>query len=484
MAVRLRPRNAWEALDLGVALVRANFRPVYAAWFAVYIPAAVIAHLLFFNDPFWAWVLLWWLKPAFDRAILAVLAPALFGEPRPSRLFFSAPSRAFWRTGLFPALTWRRLDFARSFHLPVVQLERLAGKPMRQRVRVLDRDSRGAAVWLTFLLANLEGILMIAISLAVALLLPVQTPIDTLFESWGRRQFAPGIGGLAGSLIGALAVSLVEPLYVGCGFTLYLQRRTHLEGWDIELRFRQLAARLAPAAAAFVLAIGVVLLAPVADAFAASADAKEASAQAEIRTILSDKEFGHQVPSRSLKYVGPQWKSQGPGKEWDWSWAGKLGEFIAAAVRYVAWGAAALVVAFALYYLARYVRMRGLAAGRGARPDFLFGLDVRPASLPDDVGAAAEALVREGSIRGALSLLYRGALVRFMDEGLELQQGDTEGDCVRRVEAFSAPRRRFYFMRLVLAWQSHAYAHRAVERDALVDLAREWGAHFAKARPV
>src|SRR5215212_644197 len=138
MAVRLRPRNAWEALDLGVALVRSNFRSVYAAWLAVYVPAAILVHLVFLDgDPFWAWVLLWWLKPAFDRAVLAVLAPALFGEARPSRAFFAAPTRAFWRTGLFPALTWRRLDFARSFHLPVVQLERLSGKPMSQRVRIL-----------------------------------------------------------------------------------------------------------------------------------------------------------------------------------------------------------------------------------------------------------------------------------------------------------------------------------------------------------
>ena len=483
MAVRLRPRNAWEALDLGVALVRANLRPVYAAWFAVYVPAAIIAHLIFFNDPFFAWVMLWWLKPAFDRAILAVLAPALFGEPRPSRAFFSAPSRAFRRTGLFPALTWRRLDFARSFHLPIVQLERLSGKPMRQRVRILDRDSRGAAVWLSFLLLNLEILFTFAIALAAALLLPVQTPIDAIFEAWGRRNFAPGYAGIAGSVVAAIAVSLVEPLYVGCGFTLYLQRRTHIEGWDIELRFRQLAARLAPATAALVIAIGAAFLAPFENAHAAEGAAKAPNAPAEIRAILADPEFGQKVPSRSLKYVGPQLESRGPEKEWDWSWTGKLGEFMANAVRFVAWGAAALLVAFALYYLARYVRMRGIAAGRSARPDFLFGLDVRPGSLPEDVGAAAEALAREGSLRAALSLLYRGALVRFMDEGLELQQGDTEGDCVRRVEAFAVPKRRFYFMRLVLAWQSHAYAHRSVESAALVDLAREWGAHFGKATP-
>jgi len=34
---------------------------------------------------------------------------------------------------------------------------------------------------------------------------------------------------------------------VASDFTLYLNRRTELEGWDIEIAFRQLAARRASA---------------------------------------------------------------------------------------------------------------------------------------------------------------------------------------------------------------------------------------------
>jgi hypothetical protein len=482
MAVRLRPRNAWEALDLGVALVRSNFRAVYAAWLPVYVPVAIVAHLVFVENAFWAWLLLWWLKPAFDRAVLAVLAPALFGEARPARAFLSAPTRAWRRTGLFPALTWRRFDLARSFHLPAVQLERLSGKPMAQRVRILDRDSRGAAVWLSFLLLNLELILTVAVALGIELLLPVQTPIETLFEAWGRGEFAPNMGGLAGSITAAVAMSVVEPLYVACGFTLYLQRRTHLEGWDIELRFRQMAARLAGASAAMFFAIALAVIATPQPAHAAPPASGEAAPSREIKQVLSDKVFGHSEPKRVITYVGPEWKSDGKAREWDWGWLEKVAEFLSGAIRIIAWGAAVAVIAFALYFLARYVRARGLARARAARPDFLFGLDVRPGSLPDDVGAAAEALVRRGAMRDALSLLYRAALVRFMDDGLEFLQGDTEGDCIRRVESFSAPQRRFYFMRLVLAWQSLAYAHRAVEGDALIALAREWRSHFTPAQ--
>ncbi len=439
-------------------------------------------HLVFIGDFFWAWLALWWLKPAFDRALLAVLAPAIFGEARPAREFLSSPSRAFRRTGLLAALTWRRFDLARSFHLPVLQLERMSRKPLRQRLRILDRDSHGAAMWLTFLLSNVEIILTIAISLAVALLLPVQTPIDTLLEVWGQRQFSSGeAAGLAGTIVGAIAVSLVEPLYVACGFMLYLQRRTHLEGWDIELRFRHLAARLAPAAAAFLLAIGLVGGIPSAEA-ASPGNKQNTPAASEIREVLRDPVFGHMEPVRRLRYIGPEWKSDDKPKEWEWSWLKELAAFLAGAVRVIAWSAAAVTVALLIYYIARYIRLHARAGGAGARPDFLFGLDVRPESLPDDVGTAAAALAREGSVRGALSLLYRASLVRFMDDGLEFLHGDTEGDCVRRVEAFAAPKRLAYFMRLVAAWQAHAYAHETTDRDMLLGLAREWGSHFGAPR--
>ena len=123
----------------------------------------------------------------------------------------------------------------RSFHLPVRQLEQLSGRPARQRIAVLDREDRPAAVWLTFLLANLEGLFALAASLALAVLFDVQTPIETALEAWFRGLFAPRATPLAGVVLGLTMTSLLEPLYVASGFMLYLQRRTQLEGGDLEL---------------------------------------------------------------------------------------------------------------------------------------------------------------------------------------------------------------------------------------------------------
>ena len=60
----------------------------------------------------------------------------------------------------------------------------------------------------------------------------------------------------------ALVLVVWEPIYVACGFSLYLNRRTALEAWDIELVFRRLRQRLSSSALALLLA--VCLLLPIA----------------------------------------------------------------------------------------------------------------------------------------------------------------------------------------------------------------------------
>ena len=66
------------------------------------------------------------------------------------------------------------------------------------------------------------------------------------------------------------AITAMEPFYVGAGFALYLNRRTLLEGWDIEIAFRRIAERqqaaskISPVVASLLLGLvlSVMLLAP------------------------------------------------------------------------------------------------------------------------------------------------------------------------------------------------------------------------------
>src|SRR5574337_25503 len=78
--VVLRPRVPREALDLGAAMLRANARAVWSAWFAFTLPLFVLCNALgvLLGLPWLGWVLIWWLRPLFDRLPLYVLSRAVF----------------------------------------------------------------------------------------------------------------------------------------------------------------------------------------------------------------------------------------------------------------------------------------------------------------------------------------------------------------------------------------------------------------------
>lgn len=244
IAAELRPRNAWEATDLGIAMARQWFGPVYAAWFAVALPLFVLLHLACWGHWWLAPWLMWWLKPLLDRAPLYILGHALFGDPPDRRQFWRELPGLLFRRQALAALTWRRLDAARSFTLPVGQLEGLTGKARRQRLRDLSYPGRGAAVWLTVVGLHLEIALDFALIALVWMLIPDFMALefsDLLDDSdaWGQLWL---------NVVGFCGLSLVEPFYVAAGFTLYLNRRAWLEAWDLELGFRKMAARFSRSA--------------------------------------------------------------------------------------------------------------------------------------------------------------------------------------------------------------------------------------------
>src|SRR5690606_7827088 len=45
-----------------------------------------------------------------------------------------------------------------------------------------------------------------------------------------------------------LAITMVAPFYVACGFSLYLNRRIKLEAWDIDIAFQRIVNKRSPAA--------------------------------------------------------------------------------------------------------------------------------------------------------------------------------------------------------------------------------------------
>jgi len=480
LSVQLRPRGGWEALDLGFQMARSWWRPVWGVWCAVYLPAALVLHVAFWQSPGYAILALWWLKPVFDRFVLHVVSRAVFGT-RPTVAEALAAWRDILQPGLAASLFWvQRLSPWRSFTLPVWQLEKQTGRAAHERRAALGRRMAGYGGWLTLIAANFEGIVFLSMLLLVTLLAPAAGSPGFEFSELFRGNGGEESSGwsLYESLCYVAAVSIVEPVYVAAGFSLYLNRRAILEGWDIELALRRLDERLRllkTAAAAVLLAVALAAAPP-------PATAQEKSAKAEIREVLKAPEFQTSKEALVWRPRGDR-KAEKPDRSmldfWD-----NVGAFLAQISQALMWIAVAAGVVALILFLRRYLpQFLAADADRYRPPDALFGLAVTPESLPDDVAGTAAALARAGRLREALSLLYRGALsVLVHRDHVPLAEGDTEGDCLRAAQKALPGEASGYFARLVRAWQAAAYAGRLPGVAETEALAREWAPAFA-ARP-
>jgi hypothetical protein len=258
-----------------------------------------------------------------------------------------------------------------------------------------------------------------------------------------------------------LGVCAIEPLYVAGGFALYINRRVWLEGWDVELAFRRLQRRVRGVAAALAgIALALALAAPArAEPAPARCPVDRAEdAKACVDAILAEPEFAtHDTveywglkPSESRATSEPS-----PLAVW-------IAQAVAELVRVGVWVAVALAAVVLVVFLLRALRaQRAHAPVSDAGPGAVrSGFDLRPESLPDDVVAAARARFAAGDPTGALSLLYRGALVQMGKRfALRLPASATEGECEALARGALDGGLAQDFAALARAWLYCAYAH-------------------------
>jgi hypothetical protein len=124
------------------------------------------------------------------------------------------------------------------------------------------------------------------------------------------------------------------------------------------------------------------------------------------------------------------------------------------------WVAGILLVALLGLYIKRMLEARGIRLGapRFTAPSHVRDLDIRPESLPDDIGAAALNAWERNEQRLALSLLYRGLLSRLAHGyGAPIRQSSTEGDCLMLATRYLTADRTAYVSRLIRVWQAAVY---------------------------
>jgi len=146
-----------------------------------------------------------------------------------------------------------------------------------------------------------------------------------------------------------------------------------------------------------------------------------------------------------------------------WRWMYELGQNLAQGTRLLMWLALAGLAAFVLVRLPAWLRLRGdrqAEKNTVAPPAQVGTLDIRPDSLPADIGGAAAALWQRGEARAALSLLYRGALSRLVHvHGVPIRAACTENQCLYLAALHLPPASLPFFTAVVQAWQSLAWGH-------------------------
>lgn len=501
LQVALRQRSPWEAADLGFVLVRRHAASIARSWLLFGLPLfALLNGIAYALDRVWlAALAMWWLKPWFDQLVLHILSRAAFADP-PS---VGDTLRQQFRLGaVLPWLLWRRVDLSRSLSMPVSLLENLRGRERRLRSTLLGRASNSAvAIALCLVLMHIE----LAVWMSVFMLALMFVPYDFLSESL-QVMFEtllddpPHWAQMLVNLVSFFAMSVVEPFFVGAGFALYLNRRTQLEAWDIELSFRRIARRIGALAFMLVVLPGIALITtPTALAAAANhavvepaaaiatdddapveaADDEEWTAEVIESRALADVFADHRRDAGFARDVtktlqAPEFGEKKTLQRWErihpltdsastkdlWPFLRGIGAIIAFFAKFGLWILLALLIAAVLIHAAKWrLPMIERLLRRNLPGAIEIEADRPPESLPSDLIAAARTLFAQGAPRAAMALLYRGtcAALPLHADGM-LTPGATESDVLRLACGIDDVEARTAVIDVVQQWQRSAYA--------------------------
>lgn len=496
VTAEIRPRTQWEAIDLGVRLTGEYAVSLLKGWMASVFPLGILILVICYQSVGWGMFLIWWLKPIWERVALHPLSRSLFGEnPTWRETMKVLPKELNKNKGLvligliLTAMGWflhsdngedvsakaglavlfwcvvigllfYRSPLTRSLVLPIRYLEGLEGARYKARYQILSYRSASSAVGLTFICLLMEILLFGSQVYFALMMLPEGVEVDqfltleAFFE--GDADLLPNWMLVLFGVFYLNAVSVVTWFYTGAGFGLYVNTRTWTEGWDIELKFKGLGQRLG------LIFFGLVIL----------GSSTRVEANQEAQRVLEQEEFEvrtreiYEEESESRDSVSDSISSVNPG-----AFAG-IGHLLF-------W-----VIVIAAIAVLIWVIVNNLHAFRGGPKESaeerkkvttIAGMNVEPEKLPSNLPAEARKLWEDGQYQEALGLLYRGAISSLVTRQLvEIEESDTEMDCLRRVSSKGEVANASYFKLLTNAWISQAYARRRPNEETINELWSNW----------
>ncbi len=198
---------------------------------------------------------------------------------------------------------------------------------------------------------------------------------------------------------------------------------------------------------------------------------------AAIQELKKDPNLARERTIRTLKWAVKKPEAERGDRSWlKWikevlAWLAEMFAWLSETGRFLFWGVLAVLVGLLLVYLWRMVRSWSTPRiyGRSTAPSFVRDLDIRPESLPPEIGAAARQLWDEGEHRPALALLYRGLLSRLVHvHQVPIKDSSTEGDCLSLANShLKDEERKVYVASLVRLWQRAVYGGESVPTESV-----------------
>lgn len=514
LAIELRNRSYWEAIDLGFALSRQWFFRLWGAWLIAALPVFILTMTLiyFINDEITQsliFILFWWCKPLYEQPLLHILSRQLFSEPVPLRDVLRNYIIAV-KPQLPALLLWRRFSLSRSFNNPVAMLEGLTKKDRRNRLNVLHTQQSSASQWLTIVCLLLEFVLYLSALVFIFALVPSE--LNYGFTFWDLLGEESATLFIITNIAYFFAISIIAPMYVSAGFALYITRRVKLEGWDIELAFKRMKNRvdkqkqtttqtkttsptssLGSTVACLILSaiLSFTCLLPTLSHATNNDAISIEESKITINEVLLRDDFGKKTTKKEWVYVGSTENENEEESTWlkdiiENIFSSLFSDDAASALKIfeiIIWLAVASLILWLIYKYSHWLNWITLPSKtirkRKAIPNTILGMDMKKDSLPDDVMATFSSLIDKKQYREALSLLYRATLSEIVHAGdIDIPDSATEQECSEMVSHRRNKNESSFFAKLTHAWILLAYADRDPSMETLSSLRDEWKQHY------
>ena len=436
-----------EAADAGLLLWRENFIN-FIPFFAV--PLWILAFLLRIILPgdfrYFSWLIIWLLKPLFDRIIVHIISIKFFNKEENFIKLFTGLGKTIIR-GLAGDLLWRRFSPLRAVTLPMRVLEKNINKTktFAARKKILQNGGIDYCFILTVWGLAVEFALLFGLIFFNFTISELMFDVSLLWSSAQEMEIYL-------YAFWCINYILIETVYICMGFSLYINSRVIVEGWDLEILFRNLK-KIAVVFFAF-----FIFLAP------AEGNADDKITQSgvpleELRTVLDSPDFGGEKKTWRIKLKKQTQEGSGGLSifNWDLDFLKNLNLVFAYTLRFMIICAIAGLLIYLTYKLIKLNKIRSALKGTPS-----IGFINNKKENPKALLKKAIEFNEQGNLRLAWGYCTAAAIYSLaIYKGIVFPPHSTENDCAEIInKKFNNDPLSCSFNKLIKNWVYLAYAGR------------------------